>query len=439
MDVLDILTAIFPKEIYQLIISYGVIYFILIYYGSNKWKNYSDFEKILFSVISGGVVWYFLVIPISFFLTTLRIFQNELPEIRVYDLFQYTPILYLAIFSYLLFFRFILSPKPLRDDKTFFEFTKILIISITIFLVAMNIIFLGLFFPKYPEYVIYPLYSIFSLFFGIGIFYLIFSEIYGVKIRINNFINALNPVKISDTYLIDALDEDIRFLKSKISIVIKNEIVWKALICCLILIIIGILGSYFGRTTTQIIEEKTERLVIDEMYIHPYYWQEVNISGYYQVEQNYSIKFGLIPWIKIRPNITLKDGYNMPKNPNYNFIYINNSWFNTTNIILRGIKEESNIPKFYTLKIRDLNETTQRWDIEFNNTYLYPIEIYYVNVFQPPELKYIKYVQSDGLSLNEVVMENSRIIIKRVTIHPESETINPNRSITLYFEKIQKV
>jgi hypothetical protein len=134
----------------------------------------------------------------------------------------------------------------------------------------------------------------------------------------------------------------------------------------IILIIFGLFtGKYLTKTPTQIVEEKTDRLIINFIYTTIYDWQDVNITGDYYVEQNYSIKFGLIPWTKIRPNITLRDKYDMPTDPSYNFmqnyIYVNNSWFNTTNIILRGKKEESNIPIFYTLKIRDLNKTTQRW------------------------------------------------------------------------------
>lgn len=209
----------------------------------------------------------------------------------------------------------------------------------------------------------------------------------------------------------------------------------------IILIILGLFtGQYLTKTTTQIVEEKN-RLVIGEMYIYSYYSPEVNISGDYYVKQNYSIKSGLIPWTKIRPNITLRDIVDNPTNPNYNFasgyLLINNSRFNTTYVTLYGRETDNNLPKFYTLEIKDLNDTIQRWDIEFNNTYSYPIEIYYVIVNQREGLKYIKYNRS-ALSLNEVVMENGRVIIKRVEIYPDTAKIYSNRSITLYFEKYSK-
>lgn len=432
MDISDILTQILPKDILPYTIIYGFVYFLLIFYGTEKqWGKYSSFEKTVFSAMSGGFVWFFFIFPISYFLASLVIFQKEL-VITDTDLFWYAKILYFIILLYLLIWRLIFSNRPLRDNNTFFEFTKLAIKAIWYFLVMMNLLLYAIIISsEYREYVAYPLYSFIYSFLFVGLFYSIFLEIYGEKIITSSEIDNFS----------DYLALKIQSLKSKISI---NEtlIMRIVVLVFIILIIFGLFtGKYLTKTTTQIVE-KTERLVIDEMYIHPYYWQEVNISGDYQVEQNYSIKFGLIPWTKIRPNITLRDGYNVPTNPNYNFmqnsLYINNSWLNTTNIILRGIKEGSNIPKFYTLKIIDLNETTQRWDIEFNNIYSYPIEIYYLTVYQPPELKYIKYEKSDGLSLNEVVMENSHTIIKRVTIHPESDNINPNQSITLYFEKYSK-
>ena len=88
--------------------------------------------------------------------------------------------------------------------------------------------------------------------------------------------------------------------------------------------------------------------------------------------------------------------------------------------------------------IKDLNNTIQRWDIEFNNSFSYPIEIYNVEVDQKEELKYIKY-DRNALSLNEVVMDNDRINIRNVDIEPDVAKIYSNRSIILYFEKIQKI
>lgn len=417
MDILDLLITIIPPQS----IVFGLIYFLLIFYGTNRWKNYSGFEKVIFSAISGGVVLWFFIVPVSFFLNTLKVFQNELIEIKPNDLFQYSYFLYGIILIYITAWRLI-SNKPLRDNKTFFNITEYLIIATAGSLTIANYVLLLAFsFSAYQEHLSYIMASMLLLTLLLP-FYFIFLK------------------TVSDKENLFAYLERKPFLNFTI---FKNKKLAILIILVIMFISAGaaLTGKYFLKTTTQIVE-KTERLVIDEMYIHQYYWQEVNISGDYQVEQNYSIKFGLIPWTKIRPNITLRDGYNVPTNPNYNFmqnsLYINNSWLNTTNIILRGIKEERNIPKFYTLKIIDLNETTQRWDIEFNNINSYPIEIYYLTVYQPPELKYIKYEKSDGLSLNEVVMENSHTIIKRVTIHPESDNINPNQSIILYFEKYSK-
>lgn len=72
MDIIDLLTVILPKDIYQAIIIFGFIYFLLIFYGSEQWKEYSDFEKVIFSILSGYVVWVLFIFPISFFMNTLK-------------------------------------------------------------------------------------------------------------------------------------------------------------------------------------------------------------------------------------------------------------------------------------------------------------------------------------------------------------------------------
>ena len=82
MDIsLEILTTLLPNETYPLIIFSGVVYFILIFYGTKQWEKYSDFDKVVFSVILGGFVWWFFILPISIFVFTLNVFQK--PEIII--------------------------------------------------------------------------------------------------------------------------------------------------------------------------------------------------------------------------------------------------------------------------------------------------------------------------------------------------------------------
>ncbi|MCZ7393413.1 MAG: hypothetical protein ABOK23_03590 [Candidatus Methanoperedens sp.] len=299
MDILDIITTILPKDILPQIIAYGLFYFLLIFYGSTQWKNYSSFEKVVFSVISGGVVWYFLIVPISFFLTWLKLFQNELPEIKYNDLYPNGLYLFYLILIYLLVWRLIFNNKPLRDNNTFFNFTKYSIISIVIVLLLANYTLLAAFlFSEYQEYITYIQTSIILSLGIIILFYPIFLSLYGEKIiphsQIDDMLASIKSTTCS--------------LKTIIS---RNRTKFKwalFLVFIIILITAALIGIYFLKTTTQISEEKPQMLVIDSIFITR---QNVNLSGYLFVWQNYTIKFGLIPYAKIKPNISFKYAFNL--------------------------------------------------------------------------------------------------------------------------------
>ncbi len=427
MDIGDVITQILPKDILPQIITYGLLYFILIFYGSDKWKTFSDFEKIVFSVLSGGIVWYFLVAPISFFLTMLKIFQNELPEIKYYDLYPQGIYLLYLIFIYLLVWRLIFNNKPLRDDKSFFQSTKYLIIAVVIFLLLVDYTLLAAFlFSEYQEYLNYIATSISFSIAILILFYPIFLALYGEKITPPLIDEFFANLKLKENSLRNILSRN------------KTTIKWSLLIIFIIIFIVvaPFTGIYLLKTTTQLVDEKPDRFIIDSMFITRAYR---NISGDFFVWQNYSIKFGIIPWAKFKPNISLKNRFDEPAN-SYSFrgdyILINNSGFNTTNVILYGKKEINNLPKFYlyTFEISDLNDTIQKWDIKFNNSYPYDIEINEVIIDPARELRFINY-HPGNLSLGDIINEEQRIIIRHVWIAPDPNKIYSNRSITLFFEK----
>ncbi|NJD77356.1 MAG: hypothetical protein FIB08_09720 [Candidatus Methanoperedens sp.] len=426
MDILDILTVTLPKDIYQFIIVYGFAYFLLIFYGTKQWDKYSSFEKVVFSVLSGYVVWVFFVFPISFFMNTLDVFQRELSDIKYTDLYKYLYI-FNYIFAYLIVWRLLFSKQPLRDNKIFFKFTKYLITAILIIFFMADYLYLVSFtFSEYQEYLGYAMYSFFYLL-AISIFYLIFLEIYGEKFIIISKIKKDNSFKNLYCRLI--------FLKY---IILKREKKIKQLIVGIFIIVVIaflFIGYYSLKTTTQLEEEEPDRLIIDSMFITR---ANRTVSGDFFVRQNYSVKFGAIPWVKIKPNITLKNSLDEPTNLypfRGDYLLINNSRFNTTNIILYGKKEISNLPNsyFYELEISSLNDTVQKWDIIFNNSYNYTIEINEAIIDPMRELKFINYSRNN-LSLGDVINEDQRIIIRRVWIAPDLSKIYSNRSISLFFE-----
>ena len=62
----EILFENIDKELLTYLVPLGYLIFILYFYGSKKWtKEFSDFDKISFSMVMSFIVLYFLVIPLS--------------------------------------------------------------------------------------------------------------------------------------------------------------------------------------------------------------------------------------------------------------------------------------------------------------------------------------------------------------------------------------
>lgn len=425
MDVLDLITTILPKDILPQIITYGLFYFLLIFYGTEKWEKYTGFEKVIFPAIIGGVVWYFLVVPISFFLTMLHVFQNELPQIKFSDLYPNGIFLLYLIFMYMLIWRLIQNNKPLFDNNTFFNFTKYSILAIGIILtIADYTLLIAFLFSEYKEYLFYMETSILFSLGIIFLFYPLFLTLYGQKITTSQIDDFLTTLKSMET-----------LLKTKISRYKTYK--KKALFIIFIIILIGasFTGIYLLKTTTLINEEKPDVLLIPDMFIDR---PNGILSGDLYVWQNYSIRFGLIPYAKIKPNISFRNRLGENTVSDYNFsgdyLLIKNSSWNTINVIFYGRKEETNISQFHTLDIKDLNDTSQIWDIRFNNPYSFDIEINSASIDKHKQLKLIN-SKKNNLRFMEIIddPDNSHIIIKQLGL--PHEEIYPNQSITLFFEK----
>ncbi len=211
----------------------------------------------------------------------------------------------------------------------------------------------------------------------------------------------------------------------------------KALFIIFIIILIGasFTGIYLLKTTTLINEEKPDVLLIPYMFIDR---PNGILSGDLYVWQNYSIRFGLIPYAKIKPNISFRNRLGENTVSDYNFsgdyLLIKNSSWNTINVIFYGRKEEKNISQFHTLDIKDLNDTSQIWDIRFNNPYSFDIEINSASIDKHKQLKLINYTKNNLRFMGIIDdPDNSHIIIKQLGL--PHEEIYPNQSITLFFEK----
>ncbi len=415
MEIIDVLTVLLPTEIYQLIIFSGIIYFILFFYGTKQWERYTEFDKVAFSVIFGGFVWYFFILPISIFMFILNIFHK--PEIIIQNDFPiYSYIIYFILALYLIVWRlFLANNKPLRDNNTFLRFTELLIAA-TILSIALvdYTLYVAFFFSTYQEHLTYILISIISLPAFLVILYYTFLKIFPVN-------DYFFPNSDKLPYLDLVLEK------------LKNKKLWTFMVI-IISVVAALIGTYFLRTTSQM-EEEPNRLVIEDLYIN---LPNVNLTGTFFVTQNYTIKFGLIPWAKIELNISSADGSDKTKTSDYNFsgnyLYIKNLSWNTINVKAYGWKKEYNISKFHTLKITDLNNTIQRWEINFYNPHPYDIDINEVVIEKGGQLKFINYSKE----LSGEVADNPtdhRMIIKHVELPKYWNTKYANYSITLFFEK----
>ena len=208
MEPLDTLLTIFPKEIIQYIIIYGYIYFILFSYGSEQWKEYSSFEKFAFPVMMGGVVYYFITIPISVFWTILKVFQNEVTQINP---LLYTETIFNFVLIYLVAWRLYLSNVSLKENDHFFNATKYLIIATIYSILIVDIVlFLAFISSDYQEFLPNVFLS-FLVLILLAFLYVLFLEFYGKKI-------FLNPQRIDDFFI------DLKSTSDRLKdIISKNE------------------------------------------------------------------------------------------------------------------------------------------------------------------------------------------------------------------------
>lgn len=77
------------------------------------------------------------------------------------------------------------------------------------------------------------------------------------------------------------------------NLILKNKKLW-VLIISIISVAAVLMGTYYLKTTTQFIDEKSTGLEIPRIETWNY---RNNLSGIFDVEQYYTIKFRYIPWI----------------------------------------------------------------------------------------------------------------------------------------------
>lgn len=417
MEYFDILTDILPEEVYKPIIISGVIYFILIYYGTKQWVKFSDFDKVVFSIISGTIVFYLFVFPLVILRMSLNIFSKN-TIFNDNDLILYSNIVILIIIGYLSLIRLKNDNKPLRYDKIFLNYSKkSLNIIIGIIFIIIYTLFIASFFATHNEILGLSFLNLFVSIPIITIFYIIF-----IKFSSNR--EELLPTPKKENYIK--------------SLILTNK-KWVIIIS----ILAALIGMYCLNTTSELVYHNKDRLEITELSINGNSNLIISPVGY--ITQIYRIKYQFIPWVKINSNISLVDSSGKPykQYENYSFIgkndvIISGSRWGTINASLIGIKQD-NLPRIYTFEKKEVNKTHQIWNISFTNPYEFYIKIYRLGIGKDEKLKLINYkinnLDFDKEKLDESIknpIDKNLITINDVGIR--GKNVYPNQSITLFFE-----
>ena len=422
LEYTDILSEILPEEVYKSILISGLIYFILIYYGTKQWGKFSDFDKIVFSIISGTIVFYLFVFP----LVLLRMSLNIVSKSTIFndtDFVLYSTTVILIILAYLSSIRLINDNRPLRNDIIFLNSTRLFSIIIYIIFIIIYILSIASLFAKYGGGLAI---SFVNLFISIPIilsFYLIF-----IKIFPNNEKLLSHPHK-----------ED--YMKSLILNNKKSAILFIVIIS----ILAALIGIYCLNTTSELVYHHEDRLKITDLDINRGGNITVSPMGNFDITQIYRIKYQFIPWIKINSNMSLVDSSGKPyqQYENYSFngkndVIINGPRWSTIDAYLIGIKQD-NLPRIYTLEKKDVNETHQIWNISFTNPYEFYVEIYRLNIVNDEKLKLINY-KINNLDFDKEKLDESiknpiyKNIITINDVGVWGKNVYPNQSITLFFE-----
>jgi hypothetical protein len=308
---LDILFDGFNTKLVSYILISGFLIFTLYYSGSPKWDKFTDFDKISFSVLTGVLLFYFVIVPISwlyiyytdFFMHNYHSFTYTSEEvIEIYKNISLMLVTIVFIVKYV-------SKNSLYENNDFHEYSVkgvYLIFFIICILFAITTISLAI--SDYSQYSI----TFFGLFILIAIVFFFFIVIYT---------STHNNLKF---YL---LDDGLRLAENLED---KKKSVLMTLL--LLTIVSAVFGLIFFNVS---ISEKGETL--NEIQINSLNFSEDSSMGGYEVlTKVYDIKMPyLIPWTRISFDHRINAAYTtydnslytvkhpFTNNRNLHYIYVN--------------------------------------------------------------------------------------------------------------------
>lgn len=335
----EIIFEFFNKQVLIYVIPIGYLIFLLYFYGSEKWKEFTDFDKISFSILTSFVILYLIAYPISLSTTIIHnlfIFKGETNIISPdQNQIIQTYVYYLIIIVAVLFIIKAFSKSSLYENEKIYNFIfYIILFFMLVFTMMTFFFFMSLYVSGYSDYFKHLYASTFFTIVLLILFLLIYSFIHkkfkSPIDKINSYMeDKLNSKNLKYNYMIISMI--ILFILFSVSI---GMILFKPIIV----------------ENGQLIKE----INIDSL---PVSDPSRNVNAENIIDKYYIVKTKLIPWVKIDTNLTLKsargevDGYYTEYDvDNSNFTAVNCS--KKTNITVRGT-EKFYITNELTFKIND--------------------------------------------------------------------------------------
>jgi len=426
----EIIINLFPREIAHLIILLGFIIFFICFFGTTEYKRLSEFEKIIFSIFTGLLIWYLFIFPISMGIETLKLYFTYTAESNVFKNSIENSInnfngFFILILTYFIILR-LDSNTPIFYNKNHLKLS-ITLIEILIFYISCPILIIILFsflFSNYQEYAKYLTVTIIFIILLLFILYIIL-------------------LKLSYLHTNFHMDTILKLKRNSIKILKTNTHIKILIIIFILIIIPGITGIIFYNSHITDEEMKIVRLEIPVLPVEKNSYG--NLHGSQQINDQFKLKFGLIKWVKVHResshrNFTIIEAYNTDDSSNEydfsgNFVILKGD--DEINVTLSGTHELYINKEFYNFTKQNHLNNTQVWNISFQNPYPYKIEVHELEIENPDRLKLIKWTNNgihmnDG-RLNDEVNKSSNELITSISILPTDS--NKTKTISLYFTK----
>ncbi|MCK4798364.1 MAG: hypothetical protein KAT05_13370, partial [Spirochaetes bacterium] len=385
-----IIREIFPTEIAYGIIIVGFGIFFLYFFGTDEWGDFSDLEKIIYSIITGWLLWFIVIYPISMGYETLKLYFTYTNYTDISD----KTIGNFNVFASLIFMYFfigrLLSDTPLFKNKDFIKLTHYLILFIIIILYTSQIFIFFSFQPTQYGFFAQELEN------RTLIIIILLANLWIIFLKVNG------NLKFDSMTFFDEIKNKLclKFNSNKHIFEKLNSI--RNISIILILFVLGsyLTGYMFFNPSVADKNFEIKKLEIRILPIDKNFDEE--LPGSLFIENQVEVSFGWVKWVYIPQYFTINKAYNTDnESKKYkisgNGVVIRGN--ETENITIEGYQKINVSNNFYNFTIEDLNDT-QIWNISFINPYQYDIKIKELVIRNPKDLKLIEWTNNDYVYLD---------------------------------------